>query len=137
MNATFCCCRSQNNIKELERPDKAKLVVFLLDEFPRFPLDSFTAGKTLLLEVHEQPQLYLFQLCPPLSCVGDVFQIQGCISTLQFSILRISMCILFYEVATSYRAVLSLWRLNNFMSVYKVSGDHCSTLKGKCSIFLS
>lgn len=68
--------------------------------------------KTLLLQVHEQSQLFLFQLCPPLSRVGDVFQIQGCISPLQFSILGISMCMLFYEVATSYRAVLSLWRLN-------------------------
>lgn len=113
VSVTFCYCCSQNNIKELERPDKAKLVEFLLDEFPRFPLNSVTARKnSSTASTWAVPVVLIPTLCPPLSRVGDVFQIQGCISPLQFSILGISMCMLFYEVATSYRAVLSLWRLN-------------------------
>lgn len=62
---------------------------------------------------------------PPLSCVGEVFQVQGCISIWQFPILRISMCTLLHEVATSYRTI-SLWGLNSFKSVHRMSGDHCS-----------
>lgn len=39
------------------------------------------------------------------------------------------MCILLREVATSYRTILPLVGLNSFKSVYKMSGDHCSTQK--------
>lgn len=50
----FC---SPNNSEQLGEQNKAKLALF-----PMFLLGSGVARKILSLEVHEQPQLFLFQL---------------------------------------------------------------------------
>jgi len=120
---------SQNTLEELGRPAKGYASTVSVASICQDPLcflllpeKRSSTGNAQAAPVPLTPVT-----SPPLSCTGEVFHIEGCVSILQFPTPRISMYILLHRVATSCRTVLPLSGLNSFKSVYKMSGDHCTT----------
>lgn len=118
---------SQNNFEKLREQDMAKLTLF-----PMFLLVLVWSEKFMHWKRVSSPSCSYSYYWSPLSCVGDVFKIPGCVFMVWFSVLKYVQSVLWScHFIQNCSFSVEAQQVQVFTKCQVLTA-----VKGKCSIFL-